>query len=180
MHARGRGGVSATFAARLGLLPPPAGAQRPAERPADAPVEVPAEPAPRPPKPSSARDVYVLWTHDERFSKEAGRNGTRQPRLALISQHLWNLQDVLINPQVFPGIRANDVVEIFLARPSLLPSASHSRSHSLMGEALFAIPEEVKALEPLATPKRLVLQATLVDKDVLSKQPQLQVSPGDC
>ncbi|KAK9712490.1 vacuolar membrane-associated protein iml1, partial [Basidiobolus ranarum] len=88
--------------------------------------------------------TYNLWVHDDRFSK----------------------QDVVINPDYFPGIKPGDLLEIF--HP---PFQKTSSSNSKPGYTEI----NVKVNED-SDEKSLILQVEPSDVDILAKQPQLQIS----
>jgi hypothetical protein len=85
-------------------------------------------------------------------------------------------QELLINPQILPGIRPNDVLEISLAKSSLLSAPTHSRSGSKGTSPSMETAPPLDEPGVRTQPKRLVLQAVFADKDILAKQPQLQVA----
>ncbi|KAK9710310.1 vacuolar membrane-associated protein iml1 [Basidiobolus ranarum] len=93
--------------------------------------------------PSGAVKTYNLWVHDYGFSK----------------------QDVVINPECFPGIKPGDLLEIFHPPSQTTPTAETKPGYI-----------EYKAKLNDSNEKPLILQVEPSDSDILAKQPQLQIS----
>ncbi|KAJ3159387.1 vacuolar membrane-associated protein iml1 [Geranomyces michiganensis] len=117
------------------------------------------------------RPSYNLWVHDERFSP----------------------QDLVINPECFPACREGDLLK--LTQPQSTPGAATSSLTSVPSEnaGIDGGQKETRAKQsPQQTPKlsqvgkdpqsasersrTLVLQVTSLDREINSKQPQLQIS----
>ncbi|TPX59745.1 hypothetical protein SpCBS45565_g07662 [Spizellomyces sp. 'palustris'] len=118
------------------------------------------------PQKQTLRSSYNLWVHDDRFSK----------------------QDLVINPDCFPGCRVGDLLEIF--HPTTPNGTSNtnsgvgkpSQSHSTPGPSAQphqSVSPPTKPRTPHAPhrkAKTLVLQVTSIDREISGKQPQLQIS----
>ncbi|KAJ3288894.1 vacuolar membrane-associated protein iml1 [Borealophlyctis nickersoniae] len=117
------------------------------------------------------QQLHNLWVHDERFSK----------------------QDLVINPDCFPGIRLGDCLEIFHPVVSP-PSASfttvihangpngkrqqlasrHPRSTPRGGSGYLSAAGKEEG--PGERSRKLILQVATLDSEIIAKQPQLQIS----
>lgn len=128
--------------------------------------------------------LYNLWIHDDRFSKH----------------------ELIINPDIFPSLNVGDLVEIFHPSASIPPAGSTAHQVSLSSSTVaashpgaLATSSSFSASNPLIdsslcdgqknsesnaanlsvvapVERRLILQVTILDKELLAKQSQLQVS----
>ncbi|ORX94228.1 hypothetical protein K493DRAFT_337883 [Basidiobolus meristosporus CBS 931.73] len=92
---------------------------------------------------SESSKTYNLWVHDDRFSK----------------------QDVVINPDCFPGIKPGDLIEIYHPPSQPIPTSNSKSEYT-----------EYDARPNNSDEHPLILQVEPSDVDILAKQPQLQIS----
>jgi len=104
----------------------------------------------------SKHGTFNLWIHDERFSKH----------------------DVVINPEYFTGIRIGDLLEIYHPISGSSLNTQNVSETYVAGASGGRIQEQFSDGQENARQnkiKKLILQVESIDKEISSKQPQLQV-----
>jgi hypothetical protein len=99
--------------------------------------------------PAAAHKLFTLWTHDETFSRH----------------------QVLVNPEHFPDLRVDDLLEIF--HPSQ-PQPPRKWSFTSYSEK-----NSNSRTEVADRSKRLIVKVQIIDREIIAKQSQLQVRRSD-